>query len=151
MRIHATEISCKEEDPGILLSVTTSTEVVNLEEDVPDTTFASSICGYALSFVDAVGNVMLACIDKVNKTNMNNERSVYTELNLNASQSLDTVDAQLINEYERLNRMNSWETFGTVGTIGTTTTTATQKSVDTSNSRSSSRSRKKKIKRKLQP
>ena len=119
MRIHATEISCKEEDPGILLSVTTSTEVVNLEEDVPDTTFASSIWVYALSFVDAVGNVMLTCRDKVNKTNMDNERSVYKELNLNASQSLDTVDAQLINEYERLNRMNSWETFGTVGTTGT--------------------------------
>ena len=117
VRIHATEISCKEEDPGIPLSVTTSTEVVNLEEDVPDTTFASSIWVYALSFVDAVGNVMLTCRDKVNKTNMDNERSVYKELNLNASQSLDTVDAQLINEYERLNRMNSWETFGTVGTM----------------------------------
>ena len=62
VRIHATEISCKEEDPGIPLSVTTSTEVVNLEEDVPDTTFASSIWGYALSFVDAVGNVMLTCM-----------------------------------------------------------------------------------------
>ena len=81
---------------------------------------------------------------------MDNERSVYKELNLNASQSLDTVDAQLIHEYERLNRMNSWETngtFGTVGTTGTTTTTATQKSVETSKSRSSSRSRNKKMKK----
>ncbi|GFH49308.1 predicted protein [Chaetoceros tenuissimus] len=147
VRIHATEISCKEEDPGIPLSVTTSTENVNKEEDVPDTTFAASICGYTLSFVDAVGNAMLTCMDKVNNTNGKSERSIYTELNLNASESLDTVDAQLINEYERLNRMNSWDTFGTIGTTGTTTTTATQKSVDTRNSRSSSRSRKKKMKK----